>query len=96
MRLQFGRPKIRLTKKYDGRNDPRNNLAKWTKFFGTEPQPKRVHLFCHTLDTIPMNLYLETEVYQSSAEWDILREGYGFECINESLQEIKTTIFRMP
>lgn len=30
MRICFGHPKVRLTEKYDGRNDPHDNLAKWT------------------------------------------------------------------
>lgn len=70
-----------------------DNLAKWTKVYGTEPQPKWVHLFCHTLDTIPMNCYLETELRHGTVEWDILREGFlmtfsfedGFKCIDEAL-----------
>ena len=37
MRLRFGHPKIRVTKKYDGRNDPCDHLSKWTKLYGTEP-----------------------------------------------------------
>lgn len=74
MRLQFGRPKVWLTKKYDAINDPHDHLVKWTKIYGTEPQLEWVHLFCHTLDIIPMNCYLETELCHGTAEWDILRE----------------------
>jgi len=56
-----------------------------------------VHIFCHTLDTIPMNWYLEMELHLGTAEWDSLREcfllTFSFEdevvCINEDLQEIK-------
>ena len=92
-RLSFGRPKIQLTEKYDGRNDPRDHLAKFTKVYGTEPQPEWVHLFCYSLDIIPMNWYLETELRHDTAEWDILREGFlmtfsfenGFERIDEAL-----------
>jgi len=53
MRMQFGHPNVWLTEKYDGRNDPHDHLAKWTKVYGTEPQPEWVHLFYHTLDIIP-------------------------------------------
>lgn len=55
MRLQFGKPKLRIANKYDGRDEPRTHIAKWTKAYGEEPQPKWVHLFYHTLDVIPMN-----------------------------------------
>lgn len=69
-----------------------------------EPQLKWVHLFCHTLDIIPMNWYLETELRHGTAKWDILREGFlmtfsfedGFESIDEALQEVKAMIFRIP
>jgi len=36
MRLRFGQPNTRLTEKYDGRDDPRNHLAKWNKAYGIE------------------------------------------------------------
>ena len=92
--MQFGHPKVRLTKKYDRRYDPRDNLAKWTKVYGKEPWLEWVHIFCHTLDIIPMNWYLETKLHHGTVEWDILREGfvttfnfeYGFESIDEVLQ----------
>lgn len=34
--------------------------------------PKRVHLFCHTLGVIPMNSYMETKLHHGMEEWDIL------------------------
>lgn len=62
-----------------------------------------MHIFCHTLDIIPMNRYLEMELYHGTTEWDILRESFlltfnfedRFECIDEAIQEIKAIIFRM-
>ena len=63
MRILFGHSKVRLTEKYYGRNDPHDHLSKWTKVYGAEPRPEWVHLFCHTLDVIPMNWYLEIELY---------------------------------
>lgn len=93
-----------ITKKYDGRNVPCEHLAKWTKVYGAEPQPEWVHLFFHTLDVILMNWYLEIELLHGTKEWDILRQGFlmtfifedGFESINETLQEVKAEIFRVP
>lgn len=104
MRLRFGHPKIQLTKKYDRRKDLCDHLAKWTKFYGMEPQPQWVHLFYHNLDTIPMNWYLETKLRQGTVEWDILREAFlmpfsfenGFKCIDEALHDIKSIIFKIP
>jgi len=50
-----------------------------------------------------MNWYLETELCHNTIEWDILREGFvrtfnfadGFESIDEALQEVKATIFKI-
>jgi len=46
---------MRLTEKYDGKNDPHVHLAKWTQDYKEKPQPEWVPLFYHTLDVIPMN-----------------------------------------
>lgn len=93
MRLRFGCPNTILNEKYDGRDDLHDHLAKWTKSYRMKLQPEWVHLFCHTLDTIPMNWYLEIELCHDTAKWDILREGFlltfsfedGFTSIDEAL-----------
>lgn len=103
MRVFFGHLKVRLTEKYDGRNDPHDHLAKWIEVYGVKPQPEWVHLFFHTLDVIPMNWYLEMELCHGTKDWDILRQGFlmmfnfedGFESIDKELQEVKMIIFRM-
>jgi len=51
-----------------------------------------------------MNWYIETELHHGIGEWDILREGFmmtfsfedGFDDIEEVVQEVKATIFRIP
>jgi len=37
MQLWFGKSELRITEKYDGRDDPRMHLTKWTKAYGEEP-----------------------------------------------------------
>lgn len=104
IRFWFGHPKFRLTEKYDGINDLHRHLEKWTKVYGIEPQSDWVHILYHTLDIILMNWYLEIELRHGTVEWDILREGffmtfsfeYGFESLDEALQEVNTIIFRIP
>lgn len=73
MRSRFGYANTRMTEKYSGKDDPCDHLARWTKAWGMKPQPEWVHIFCHTLDTIPMNWYLETKLHHGTTEWDILR-----------------------
>lgn len=60
-------------------------------------------MFYHTLDMIPMNWYMEMELRHGTTKWDVLKGSSllifsfedGFECIDESLQEIKDAIFRI-
>lgn len=94
---------MRLIEKYDGRNDPSDHLAKWNGVYGAEPQSEWAHLFFHTLDVIPMNWFMETELRHGTKEWDVLHQVFfmtfnfedGFECIDEALQEVKEMIFKI-
>lgn len=62
-----------------------------------------MHLFCHTLDVLLMNWYLETELLHGTDEWNVLQHGLlmtfsfedGFDSIDEALQEVKVAIFRV-
>jgi len=94
-----------LTNKYDGRDDPRAHLAKWTKVYGEEPEPEWVHLFFHTLDIIPMNWYTKTELCHGMRKSDVLREGFlltftvedhCWDTVDDVLQVVKETIFNVP
>ena len=104
MLTRFGKPKVRMIEKYDRKDDLRTHLAKWAQAYGAKPQPEWVHLFCHTLDVILMNWYMETELYHGTSEWDILCEGFimtfnfedKFDCIDKVLQEVKAAIFKIP
>ena len=103
--MQFGKPQMRLKDKYDGWDDPCVHLAKWRKVYREELQPEWVHLFCHTLDIIPMNQYIETELRHGTSEWDILYEGFlltftfqdcWWDIIDDALQPVKGDIFKIP
>ena len=79
-------------------------MVRWTQAYGKKPQPEWVHLFCHTLYVIPMNWYIETKLCHGIGEWDVLHKGFvmtfnfkdGWDSIDEALQEVKETIFRIP
>jgi len=71
-----------MTEKYDGKDDLYAHLAKWAQDYGTKPQSEWVHLFCHTLDVIPMNWYLETELCHGSVEPLYLDLALAFHAIS--------------
>lgn len=58
MKLRFGYANTRMNEKYSGKDGPREHLARWTKAWGEEPQQEWMHIFCHTLDAIPINVAL--------------------------------------
>jgi len=74
------------------------------KVYGEEPQPEWVHLFYHTLDVIPMNWYIETELCHGTSELDVLRKGFiltftfedhWWDTIDDALQAMKAAIFKI-
>ena len=62
MKMQFGYANTHIVEKYRGKDDLHEHSACWTKAWGEELKLEWVHIFCHTLDTITMNWYLETEL----------------------------------
>lgn len=105
MQIRFGKPKLRIIKKYDGRDDLCMYLTKWTKADGDEPQLEWVHLFYHTLDVIPMNWSIEIELRHGTGEWDILREAFlltflyedqKMDTVDAVLQVMKAAMFKIP
>lgn len=62
MKLRFKYSNTRIIEKYTRKGDPHEHLARWEKAWGEESQPEQVHIFFHTLDTIPMKWYLETKM----------------------------------
>ena len=45
MRTRFGKPRVRLTNKYDGQDDLRMHLGKWTQAYGERPPPEQMHMY---------------------------------------------------
>lgn len=89
-----------MTVKYNGKDDPHDHLAKWTKLW-EHNRSRNGYIFCHTLDTIPMNWYLEIELYHDTVEWDVLKEGFlltfnfkdRFASIDEALRALEDAIY---
>lgn len=78
---------------------------KMEKGLWEEPQLEWVHLFCHTLDIIHMNWYIEMEPCHGMNEWDILHEGFlltfmfedcWWNTVDNVLQVVKAAIFKIP
>ena len=65
------------------------------------PEDEWVHLFIHTLDTVPRNWYTEIELRKGTVSWPVMIERFlltfSFESeypsIDQALKLIKTKIF---
>ena len=78
---------------YSGIEHLRIHLANRIAVWGEESQPKWVNIFIHTLENVPINWYLETELRHGTLEWATLKESVvldfifesGFHSVDESL-----------
>ena len=51
-----------LHQKYTGQSDPRSHIKICEQNWSDIPEDEWVHLFIHTLDTVPRNWYTKTEL----------------------------------
>ena len=87
--------------RYDGQTDTRIHMEVCVQAWQHRNVDERVHLFVHTLDTIPKYWYIETELHRCTENWPLLIEGFqltfGFESkypkINDALEVIRVKAF---
>ena len=87
--------------KYDGQIDPIIHIESCVKSWKHKSVDDQVHLFVHTLDTIPKNWYIETELCRGSENWYLMIDGFkltfGFEFEypenDDALEMIRTKVF---
>lgn len=102
MWIRFGQINIEMEIKYDGQTNPREHIQLCTTTWKEIPQQEWVHGFIHTLETIPKNWYLETNLRHGTVNWEdmvnalILKFGFedDFPYIDLALQTIKNMIFQ--
>ena len=84
--------------KYDEQIDPRIHIEAYIIAWLNMSVDEWVHLFVHTLDTIPKNWYTETELHKGSENWSLMIDGFNltfeFESeypgIGDALEVIRT------
>lgn len=81
--IRFGNDARGINYKYDGQNNPRIHMESCVKAWHHKDVDEWVHLFIHTLDTIPKSWYTETELRRGTKTWSLLTNGFqmtfGFE-----------------
>ena len=84
--VSFGDDAGCMNYRYDGQTNPRIHMEACVQAWMHRNGDEWVHLFVHTLDTIPKNWYTQTELCRGTETWSLLREGFqltfGFESEN--------------
>ena len=99
--VRFGNDVEGINYRYDGQTDPMIDMEACVKAWQHRDVDEWVHLFVHTLDTIPKNQYTETELRKGIKTWSLMRDGFqltfGFESeyleIDDALEVIKIKLF---
>ena len=81
--VRFGDDIGGMNYRYDGQTDPRIHVEAFVKEWKHKDVDEWVHLFVHTLDTIPKNWYTKTELRRGTETWSQMIDGFhltfGFE-----------------
>lgn len=99
--VKFGNDAGGMNYRYDGQTDPRIHVEVCIKAWKYKDVDEWVHIFIHTLDTIPKNRYTETELRRVNETWSLMIDefqlNFGFEYeyqdIDDSLEVIRMKLF---
>ena len=97
----FGNDAGGMNYRYDGQTNPRIHVESCGKAWQHRDVDEWVHLFIHTLDTIPKNWYTEIELRRGTETWSTMIDGFqlafGFEFeyldIDDALEVIRMQLF---
>ena len=88
--------------KYDGKTNPIIHIEYCIKAWHHKSIDECIHMFVHTLDSIPKNQYIETKLHRGNENWSLMINGFniafGFESeyleIDDALEIIRTKVFK--
>ena len=97
----FGEDAGGMDYRYGGQTNPRIHIEACVQAWKHRNVDERVHLFVHTLETIPKNWYTETELHRGTKNWPLLIEGFqltvGFDSeypeIDDALEIVRLKVF---
>ena len=101
MVIIFSNNKEPLQQKYTEESDPGSHIDICEQSWLDIPEDEWVHLFIHTLDTVPRNWYTETELRRGTITWPLIIDKFlltftfesEYPSIDHALDVIKTKIF---
>src|SRR5277367_1396628 len=101
MTVRFSNNRECPQQKYTGDSDPKSHIQRCEQNWLDIPRDEWVHLFIHTLDTVPRNWYTETKLCRGTITWPHMIDSFiltfsfesDFPSIDHALQIIRTKIF---
>ena len=72
MAITFSNDKEWFQQKYTGESDPMSHIKICEQNWLDIPEDEWVHLFIHTLDTIPRNWYTEIKLCRGTITWPLM------------------------
>ena len=76
MAIGFSTDKASIQQKYTGQSDPRSHIQTCEQNWSDIPEDEWVHRFIHTLDTVPRNWYIETELRKGTTTWPFMIDNF--------------------
>ena len=101
MVIRFSTDREYVQQRYIGESDPRSHIQTCEQNWSDITEDEWVHWFIHTLDTVPWNWYIETELHKGMITWPLLVDSFlltfAFESeypnVDQALDVIKIKIF---
>jgi hypothetical protein len=86
---------------YTGRSYPKDHVRSCKKYWRTIPQDKWVHKFINTLDTTPINWYLQAELCLITADCEGMTQNFvttflfdiQYPSVDQALQIVRQKVF---
>jgi hypothetical protein len=86
---------------YTGRSCPKDHVQSCEEAWRNIPQEKWVHKFINTLDTIPINWYLQAELRFITTDWKGMTQNFvttflfesQYPTVNQALQTVRHKVF---
>ena len=77
LEIRFGENVSYVGQKYMGLMNPVNYIENYHAAWNIVPRQEWVHLFIHTLDTIPRNWYTLVKLRRGNIDWDELSNSFN-------------------
>jgi hypothetical protein len=88
--------------RYTGRSFPKDHVRRCEEAWSNVPQEQWVHKFINTLDTTPINWYLQAELHLITTYWKGMTQNFittflfeiRYPSVDQALQIVRQKVFK--